>query len=266
MKKFLTLCSIGAAFVIIGAGCSKPQNPAPSSSSTTGTQTETQQNQGGENQNTQAQNVSDDADVIFSDPHIPVTFHYIGYLQKQVLQSATGTVRAQFNKRPGSNGIIDTFTFSAKTKQEFLTEKKDPTKVCDSEDMPGCEKWDADYALYRKAIAQNNYDGYYALGTNKTVISGIPFVVIVTYNLDTKQYQTRYIGYLGDNLRITFTDPGTGGLEYGVPFQMTAKNRDMVEQLGRNIAKRQKIDDVKTRARADAFFQIVSTVKVNVNK
>ena len=125
--------------------------------------------------------------------------------------------------------------------------------------MPGCEKWDEDVALYNRVVSTKNFGDYYALGFDTVTLAGIKFIVVVTFNPEREQYQTTYLAYANDT-RITFVDPATGGLEYGVPFQMNAKNREAVESTGMRLAKREKIDDVKTRARADELYQIVSTV------
>lgn len=240
-KKFLAVGASILFLVILGAGCSQNQGPQTGS------------------QNIVApENI--DKDVVFSDSNSAVSFTLKSYLQKASGSSTPGSVSAVFNRRPGSSGMVETMTFSTKTHDAWLAEKK-PSGLCTSEDLLGCEKWDQDLALYNKALTSNNFVGYYALGASKTVVSGIPFVVIVTYNLDTKQYQTKYIAYV-NNTRITFVDPATGGLEYGVPFEMNAKNRELIELTAQKLAKRQKVDDEKTRARADELYQMVATVKI----
>ncbi len=204
-----------------------------------------------------------DRDEAFQDPNTKVSFIYKSYLQKETVTSEPGNVMLVFKKKEGTSGLIDTLYFSTKTHDAWLAEKSkaDPTKVCDSEVQAGCEKWDASVALYNKVVSTNNFQDYYAFGVDTVNVGGIKFVAVVTYNVDRQQYQTTYLAYV-NNTRITFVDPATGGLEYGVPFQMNAKNREMVELTGLRLAKRQKVDDVKTRARADELFQIVSTVTV----
>ena len=204
-----------------------------------------------------------DHDQVFQDPNTKVSFIYKSYLQKETIISEPGNVMLGFKKRDGTTGLIDTLYFSTKTHDAWLAEKSkaDPSKVCESEVQLGCEKWDASVALYNKVITTNDFKDYYAFGVDKVNIGGIKFVVVVTYNLDRQQYQTTYLAYV-NNTRITFVDPATGGLEYGIPFQMNAKNRELVELTGLRLAKRQKIDDIKTRIRADELFQIVSTIQV----
>lgn len=243
-KKFLLTVAVLLLGVTLGAGCSKG---------------------GSQNQkNTKVEVPADTSDRTFSDPNTKVTFSYGYYLNKDQSSSEPGNVSVTFKKNPNvPDGLIDTLYFSTKTKDAWAAEKAkaDPKKVCESNTQPGCEKWDDDYALYQKAITTGNYDGYYGFGGNKVTVNGITFVTIVSYNLDRKQYQTMYTGY-SNNTRITFVDPATGGLEYGQPFSMDAKNRELVEKTGAALAKRQKVDDEKTRARADQLYQIVSTVKL----
>lgn len=232
---------IGAAFIILvalGAGCSKNNQQANSGLP-----------------------VNLDTDATSTDPNTAVSFVLKSYLLKSSSTSTPGSVSEVFRRKPGSSGLVDTMIFSTKTHDAWLAEKKQPGQICTSEDLPGCEKWDQDLALYNTALTKNNFDGYYALGASKTTVGGISFVVIVTYNLDTKQYQTKYIAYV-NSTRISFTDPATGGLEYGIPFEMNAKNRELVESTAQKLATRQKVNDEKTRARADELYQMVATVKV----
>lgn len=237
---------IGAlALILLGLGC-KQSNVALN-------------NQG--NNAGSVQSLVIDHDQLFQDLNTKVGFIYKSYLDKADTNSAPGAVSVTFKKRDGSSGLIDTLYFSTKTRDAWLAEKQklDPKQVCENYNKPGCEKWDADVALYNKVISTNNFEDYYALGVGRVTIGGIRFVVVVTFNPDREQYQTTYLAYV-NNTRITFVDPATGGLEYGVPFEMNAKNRELVELTGRRLATRQKIDDVKTRARADELYQIVSTV------
>lgn len=204
-----------------------------------------------------------DKDGNFENPNTKVRFQYKSYLQPDSSSVASGTVMVSFKQKAGSTGLIDSLYFSTKTREAWLAEKQKlgSKQVCDDYSKPGCEKWDADVALYRKVISTNDFGDYYALGFDTVTVAGIKFIVVVTYNPDRQQYQTTYLAYV-NNTRITFVDPATGGLEYGVPFQMNAKNRELVESTGMRLAKRQKIDDIKTRARADELFQIVSTVRL----
>ena len=248
---------IGSVFLLfaLGAGCSGPKgkilvdkNPVVSNQSVTPEV---------------KPEVNDDADQIFEDLSTRVSFHYMGYLKKTEVKMTTGSVSIVFKRRDGSTRPIDTLYFSAKTKDAYLAEKQNAPKnlVCENYSQPGCDKWEEDLRLYNRVMSQNNYDEYYAFGGNRVTINGITYVVVVDYNLERQQYQTRYIGFI-NNTRITFTDPATGGLEYGVPFQMNARNREVIEKTGQKIAKRQKIDDLQTYTRSEALYQIVSTLKL----
>lgn len=213
-----------------------------------------------------ATNTEPEKDQVFSDPNTQVTFTVPTSLKVEKATSEPGNVSVILKKN-SQDGLLDNVRFSTKTREAWLNEMvkarvEKPNQVCQNNEAFGCEKWDEEVSAYQRAVRDNNFGGYYALGTNKVTINGVPFVVAVTYNLDTQQYQTKYVAYV-NNTRITFIDPATGGLEYGFPFQMDAKNREMVETLGQRIAKREKIDDVKTRARADSLYQLVSTVKIN---
>lgn len=222
-----------------------------------------QKNNQNNNENTQQ---DENLDRVYEDSNTAVSFTYPFYMEKESEQKTDGSVYVKFKKRANKEGEIDNLIFSTKTKKAWEAERdkaksENPNQVCESEDQFGCEKWNENFASYQRAISNNIFTNYYALGTSKKIINGIPFVVVVTYNIDTQQYQTKYIAYTNDT-RITFIDPSTGGLEYGIPFQMNAKNRELVELTGQRLANREKVDDIKTRARADALFQVVSTVKV----
>ncbi|MFA6105432.1 MAG: hypothetical protein WC725_02415 [Patescibacteria group bacterium] len=253
-KRKLAYASV-LLFFALGVGCPKIKNPlqvgkkGPAANEQTPVQVSPE--------------VADDADQIFEDPSTRVSFHYQGYLQKTDVKMASGSVSVVFKRRAGSTRTIDTLYFSAKTKDAYLLEKKNAPKdlVCDNYTKPGCDKWEEDLILYNRAMSQNNFDGYYAFGGNRMTLNGITYVVVVDYNLERQQYQTKYIAFI-NNTRIMFVDPATGGLEYGIPFQMNAKNRELIEKTGLNLAKRQKIDDMKTVVRADALFQIVATTKL----
>lgn len=205
----------------------------------------------------------DDADQVFEDLSTRVSFHYMGYLQKSEVRVTTGSVYIVFKRREGSTRPIDTLIFSAKTKDAYLAENLNAPKgtVCEDYTLPGCDKWEDDLKLYNHAMSQNAYDGYYGFGGSRVTLNGITYVSVVDYNAERQQYRTRYIAFI-NNTRITFTDPATGGLEYGVPFQMNARNREMIEKTGQKLAKREKIDDTQTYTRSQAFFQIVSTLKL----
>lgn len=240
---------VGALVVVlVGFGCKQSGSQAPNNSKT-GSQI--------------IEQPSFDRDTIFSNANTKVSFQYKSYLQPDASSIQPGSVTLSFKQKPNASGLIDTLYFSTKTRDAWLAEKQklDPKKPCESYALPGCERWDDDVALYDKVISTNNFGDYYALGFDTVTLGGIKFVIVVTYNPDRQQYQTTYLAY-ADNTRITFVDPATGGLEYGVPFQMNAKNRELVESTGMHLAKREKIDDVKTRARADELFQIVSTVQL----
>lgn len=235
MKKLNILLGGLFAIVLLGAGCRNADSPKV------------------------------EEDPVFQDKNSAVSFTYPRYLKVDKVNSAPGAVTATLKKK-GADGLMDNIYFSVKTRDAWLNEMvkakvEKPNQVCENEEQFGCEKWDENVALYQKAIKDNKFDGYYAMGANKVTINNIPFVTIVTYNIDTKQYQTKYLAYV-NNTRITFVDPATGGLEYGFPFQMDAKNRETVELTAQRLAKREKIDDVKTRARADELFQLVSTIEV----
>lgn len=240
----------GLAAVLLFAGCG--QSPTSTGNDNTDT--------------TVSSGVNDAKDTVFSDTNTKVTFHYTGYLLKGTVASAPGSVAVTFTKRPGSSGLIDSLHFSTKTKAASQAEAadakaKNPKLMCDSVEQYGCEKWDEAYATYQKAVKSGDYAGYYAQGASKVVVNGVTYVVTVTYNIDEQQFETTYTGYSNDT-RITFVDPTSGGIEYGIPFSMNAKNRDQVEQLAKDIANRQKIADVKTRARADELYTIVSSVQL----
>lgn len=210
---------------------------------------------------------NDGADVVFTDSATKVSFHYTGYLQKNIVRSTPGSVVALFKKRPGSAvGMLDGLAFSTKTAEAQAAEvadakAKNPKMVCENYDQYGCEKWDQDYALFQKAIKSNDFSGYYALAATKAVINGMTYVVAVTYNTDTQLFQTTYTTFT-KNTRITFVDPATGGIEYGIPFSMNAKNREQVEAIAKSIAERKQIADVKTRARTDELNSLVATAQL----
>lgn len=200
----------------------------------------------------------------FSAPGVPVTFRYQPYLQVVSNSTTPGSATLFFRKRAKAPELLDQFLFSTKTHDAWKLEADQAAKIknrpiCESEAQFGCEKWDEDFALYQKAINQNNFDGYYALAGTKTIINKIPYIVLVTYNVDTKQYQTTYLAYV-NNTRITFVDPAAGALEYGQPFHMTAKNRTDVETLAKNIAIRKNLDS-QVNARVGLLYDIVSTVQ-----
>jgi hypothetical protein len=253
-KRILVISSVILLFAI-GVGCSKTKN------NVIGNNNATQSTE--QKPPVLSPEVADDADQIFEEQTTRVSFHYQGYLQKTEVKIATGSVSIVFKRRTGSTRTIDTLYFSAKTKEAYLQEKITAPKdlVCENYRQVGCDKWEEDLVLYNRAMSQNNYDGYYGFGGNRVTLNGITYVVIVDYNLEREQYQTRYIGFI-NNTRIMFTDPATGGLEYGVPFQMNAKNRELIEKTAQKLAKRQKIDDMKTVVRAEALYQIVSTLKL----
>lgn len=237
----------------LGFGCSS------ANSNNKGSNYNSQSSTGQNNDNQPAST----APLIFQDSNTAVSFTYPSYLDKADVNSKPGAVSVTLNKRPGESGSLDTVTFSTKTHDAWQAEKPvnaSSTAVCDSEDQLGCEKWDADNALYRVALTTNKFDGYYALGASRTTINGVPFVVIVTYNIDTKMYETKYLTYI-NNTRITFVDPASGALEYGAPFQLNAKNRELVELTAKNLATRLQISDVKNRARSDELYAIVASLQ-----
>ncbi|MEK7625301.1 MAG: hypothetical protein AAB467_03055 [Patescibacteria group bacterium] len=246
MKKSDLLISATLVIVLVGFGCKQLGSP---------TAKNTEPGQSG------AEPLVIDHDQFFENSNTKVSFQYKSYLQSDVSSVKPGAVTMSFTRRSGSLGLIDTLYFSTKTREAWLAEKAklDPRQVCENYAMPGCEKWDEDVALYNRVVSTKNFGDYYALGFDTVTLAGIKFIVVVTFNPEREQYQTTYLAYANDT-RITFVDPATGGLEYGVPFQMNAKNREAVESTGMRLAKREKIDDVKTRARADELYQIVSTV------
>lgn len=205
------------------------------------------------------------SDKKFTSQNLPVTFSYQRYLNAETVSNVPGSVFVIFRKDPSSPGLIDQVLFSAKTHDAWKKEMEQAAlakdrPVCESEAQFGCEKWDEDFALYQKAIKDHNYDGYYALAASTVTVNSIPFLILVTYNVDTQQYQTTYIAYT-NNVRLTFVDPASGALEYGVPFHMTAKNRTLVEDTAKNIAIRRNLDrDVNTRA--ELLYDIVSSAVV----
>lgn len=242
-KKLSLLLSVVFLLVTLGLGCAR--------------------NNGNDNNPNPTNN---DEDQVFQDPNSAISFTLYNYLQKDKASSEPGAVLASFKKKNGKTGPIDNLIFSTKTREAWQKEvqdakSKNPNMVCENYEQYGCEKWDDDYTMYQRAINNNRFEGYYALGTSKKVINSIPFVVVVTYNIEKQQYQTKYVAFV-NNTRVTFTDPATGGLEYGVPFQMTAKNRELVELTAQRLAKRENLDDVQTRARADALYQLISTIQV----
>lgn len=239
-KKFLKIAGTVAIFVLLGAGCFGGNS---------GTYTPGD-----------GMPANLDQDYTFVDLNTPITFTVKSYLQQNVVSSTPGAVRVSFDRKPGSTGLIETVTFSTKTREALLSEKK-PAGVCQNEIDPGCEKWDENVAAYNRAIQSGNFNGYYALGADKTTVNDIPFVVAVTYNPDNQLFQTKYTAYVNET-RITFIDPASGGLEYGVPFQMDAKNRELVEKTAQDIASRKNISDPKNRARADELYQMVETIKI----
>lgn len=205
------------------------------------------------------------AEKTFSAPGVPVSFRYQGYLQVVSNSTTPGAATLFFRKRVKAPELLDQFLFSTKTHDAVKAEVEQASKIqnrpiCESEAQFGCEKWDEDFALYQKAINQNNFDGYYALAGSKAIINKIPYIVLVTYNVDTKQYQITYLAYVNDT-RITFVDPAAGALEYGQPFYMNAKNRTDVETLAKNIALRKNLD-AQVNARVGLLYDIVSTVEV----
>lgn len=257
MKKYIAVAGV-VSILVLGAGCSKGvsnNSNQPAGSNTT------------DGQVTSNPVFDDTKDIVFSDPNTKVTFHHLSYLQPTDVKSVPGAVSFTLAKRPGSTaGLIGDVLFSTKTRDASMAELdavriKSSGLICDSEAQLGCDKWDQNYALYKKAIQTNDYTGYYAMGASKVVINGITYVVAVTYNMNNQQYQTTYTTFT-NNTRITFVDPATGGIEYGVPFNMNAKNRTMVETIAKNLANRSKIDDVQMRARTDEFFNLVSSVKI----
>ncbi len=204
------------------------------------------------------------AEKTFSATGVPLSFRYQGYLQAASSSTTPGAATIFFRKRAGASELLDQVLFSTKTRAAWEEEAKQAAliknrPICESEAQFGCEKWEEDFALYQKAIKENNFDGYYVLAGARTTINKIPYIVLVTYNVDTKQYQTTYLAYVNDT-RITFVDPSAGALEYGQPFYMTAKNRSDVEMTAKNIANRKNLDP-QVNARAALLYDIVSTVE-----
>lgn len=259
MKRSYLAAGALAFLLIAGVGCSKQ----PAANKATGPEEKNQTSSDGWTPKTLSPEAYDDSDQIFEDKGTGLSFHFMGYLQKTDMKAASGSVSFVLKRREGSTRPIDTLYFSMKTRAAYLAEKAAAPKniSCDSYDKPGCDKWEDDLVLYNRAMSQNNFDGYFALGSNRVTMNGITYAVVVDYNLDRQQYQTRYIAFINDT-RIVFRDPATGGLEYGVPFQMNARNRELIEKTAQKIAKRQKIDDQKTYDRANALYQLVATLKI----
>jgi|GEM_PF-4925067 hypothetical protein len=256
MKKYIAVAGV-VSILILGVGCSSnvsnTSNTQSGGTSTAGDQPVTNPV------------FNDTKDVVFSDINTDVAFHYLSYLKPTDVVILPGAVSFKLVKRPGSTaGLLDNILFSTKGRDAWAAElmavkPKSPGIICDDEMQYGCEKWDEKYQLYIKALKTNDFSGYYAMGAGKMVINGITYIVTVTYNMENQQYQTTYTAYV-DNTRITFVDPASGGIEYGIPFSMDAKNREMVETIAKNLASRKRVDDVKMRARADELFYMVSTV------
>ncbi len=243
MKHFVRL-SLGALLLLAVAGCGSSKTPVTSNEPSGNSSAPT--------------TVDEEKKLIpFGSP---VTLTHPSYLVSETISSRPGSALLLFKKAPNKQGILDTFLFSTKTYDSWKEEMKQAvssTTVCESEAQFGCERWDEDFALYQKALKTKTFDGYYALAGRIETINGIQYVILVTYNVDTKQYQVTYLGY-SKNTRLTFVDPAAGALEYGQPFYMTAKNRSLVEDTAVNLAKREKLDE-KTASRASALYAVVAS-------